>query len=60
MEQGVRASAGLILVVCALSILFYGVVRMRQRDYLGCIVLTFTGISLVRAGVEVLRSSAGD
>jgi hypothetical protein len=48
------------MVVCALGILFYGVVRMRDRDYLGCIVLTFTGLSLVRAGVEVLRSSAGD
>jgi len=49
-----------MLVVCALCSLFYGVVRMRQRDYLGCILLTFTGISLVRAGVEVLRSSAGE
>lgn len=48
------------MVVSALAILFYGVVRMRDRDYLGCIVLTFTGLSLVRAGVEVLRSTAGD
>jgi hypothetical protein len=59
-EHGVRASAGLLMVVSALGILFYGVVRMRERDYLGCIVLTFTGLSLVRAGVEVLRSSAGE
>jgi hypothetical protein len=49
-----------LLLVFALSILFYGVMRMRQRDYLGCIVLTFTGLSLVRAGVEVLRSSTGE
>jgi len=48
------------MVIGALAILFYGVVRMRDRDYLGCIVLTCTGLSLVRAGVEVLRSTAGD
>lgn len=48
------------MVISALGILFYGVVRMRDRDYLGCIVLTFTGLSLVRAGVEVLRTSAGE
>jgi hypothetical protein len=48
------------MVVAALGMLFYGVVRMRDRDYLGCIVLTFAGLSLVRAGVEVLRSSAGE
>jgi hypothetical protein len=59
-ERGVRAGAGLLLLVFALSILFYGVMRMRQRDYLGCIVLTFTGLALVRAGVEVLRSSTGE
>jgi hypothetical protein len=48
------------MVVSALCILFYGVVRMRDRDYLGCIILTCTGVSLVRAGVEVLRSSANE
>jgi hypothetical protein len=50
----------MLLVTFALGILFYGVVRLRERDYLGCIVLTFTGLSLVRAGVDVLRSSAGE
>jgi hypothetical protein len=56
----VRASAGLLLLIFALSVLFYAVMRLRQRDYLGCIVLTFTGLSVVRAGVDVLRSSAGE
>jgi hypothetical protein len=56
-EHGVRAGAGLLLLLCALSTLFYGVMRMRQRDYLGCIVLTFTGLSLLRAGVDVLRTT---
>jgi hypothetical protein len=59
-EQGVRTGAGLVLLSCALSLLFYAVVRLRQRDYLGCIVLSATGYALVRAGVEVLRSSAGE
>ena len=55
-----RTGAGLVLLSCALSLLFYAVVRMRQRDYLGCIVLSATGYALVRAGVEVLRSSTGE
>jgi hypothetical protein len=56
----VRASAGLLLVVFALGVLFYAVVKLRDRDYLGCIVLTFTGLALVRAGVDVLRSTTGE
>jgi hypothetical protein len=50
----------MLLLVFAIGVLFYGVVRMRQRDYLGCIMLTFTGLSLVRAGVDVLQSTTGD
>jgi len=50
----------MLLLIFALSVLFYSVMRLRQRDYLGCIALTFTGLSLVRASVDVLRSSAGE
>lgn len=50
----------MLLVVFALSILFYAVMKLRERDYLACILLTFTGLSLVRAGVDVLRSATGE
>jgi hypothetical protein len=48
------------LVLSALSVLFYGVMQLRQRDYLACIILTLTGLSLMRAGVELLRPSVGE
>jgi len=47
----------MLLLISALSVLFYGVVQLRQRDYAACLVLTFTGLSLVRAGVDVMRIS---
>jgi hypothetical protein len=59
-EPWLRAGAGLGLVVTALVTLFYGVVQLRQRDYLACIILTSTGLSLVRAGVELLRPSVSE
>jgi hypothetical protein len=48
------------LVLSALGLLFYGVVQLRQRDYLACVILTLTGLSLMRAGVELLRLSVGE
>jgi hypothetical protein len=60
MEHWLRASAGLCLVLAALGVLFYGVVQLRQRDYLACIILTLTGLSMMRAGVEVLRPAVGE
>jgi hypothetical protein len=59
-EEWLRAGAGLGLLLCALAVLFYGVMQLRQRDYLACIVLTMTGLSLMRAGVELLRPSVGE
>jgi hypothetical protein len=56
-QAGMRAGIGMLLLICALGTLFYGVVQLRQRDYAACLVLTFTGLSLVRAGVDVMRTS---
>jgi len=33
---------------------------LRERDYLACVILTLTGLSLMRAGVELLRPSVGE
>jgi hypothetical protein len=60
MERWIRDGSGLILLLSALGLLFYGVVELRQRDYLACAILTLTGLSLMRAGVELLRASVGE
>ena len=44
----------------AFAALFYGVMLLRNRDYLACIILVLTGLSLMRAGVELLRPSIGE
>ena len=55
-----REGAGSLLVACSLAVLFYGVTELRQRDYLSCIILVLTGLSLMRAGVELLRPTVGE
>jgi len=55
-----REGAGLGLVAAALGVLFHAVTELRGRDYLACIILVFTGIWLLRAGVELLRPSVRD
>jgi hypothetical protein len=59
-EHWLRDGSGVVLVLSALGVLFYGVVELRERDYLACVILTLTGLSLMRAGVELLRPSVGE
>jgi hypothetical protein len=47
-------------LLLALAVLFVAVTELRGRDYLACIILVFTGIWLLRAGVELLRPSVRD
>jgi hypothetical protein len=60
MGRGLREGSGTLLVVGALAALFYGVSMLRGRDYLACVILVSTGLSLMRAGVELLRPSVGE
>ena len=60
MPVGLREGTGVVLVVAALVTLFIGVTELRAHDYLACIILTFTGLSLMRAGAELLRPSVGE
>jgi len=43
-----------------LATLFHGVSLLRSRDYLACIILVLAGLSLMRAGVTLLRPSIGE
>jgi hypothetical protein len=57
MERGVRQATGVVILLAALGLLFYAVISLRSRDYLACIILVLTGLSLMRAGIELLRPS---
>ena len=59
-EHWLRDGTGVVLVLSALGVLFYGVVQLRERDYLACVVLTLSGLSLMRGGVELLRASVSE
>ena len=60
MPVGLREVTGVVLVLAALVLLFIGVAELRGHDYLACIILTFTGLSLMRAGAELLRPTVGE
>lgn len=60
MSRLLREGSGFALLVLALAVLFVAVTELRGRDYLACIILVFTGIWLLRAGVELLRPSVRD
>jgi len=60
MGRGLREGSGALLLLAALSTLGYGVTSLRARDYLACVILVLTGLSLMRAAVELLRTSVGD
>lgn len=60
MGRSLREGSGLVLILAALATLFVAVNELRERDYLACIILTFTGLSLMRAGADLLRPSVGE
>ncbi|MBN1652553.1 MAG: hypothetical protein JXA30_02135 [Deltaproteobacteria bacterium] len=60
MRLGVREGLGVLLLLSSLATLFYAVSLLRLRDYLACIILVLTGLSLLRAAVELLRPSIGE
>lgn len=50
-----REGFGVLLVVLSLGVLFRAVAILHERDYLGCVILVMTGLSLLRAGAELMR-----
>ena len=60
MARAIRESVGALLVLVALATLFWAATELRGHDYVASILLVVTGISLVWAGVEVLRPSLGE
>jgi hypothetical protein len=55
-----RDGSGALLVLTSLGVLFYAVLELRAHDYVAAILLVVTGLSLLRAGVELLRPTVGE
>jgi hypothetical protein len=49
-----------LLVLASMAILTYAVLQLGAHDYVAASLLVFTGLSLLRAGVELLRPSVGE
>lgn len=60
MGRVVRDGSGALLVGAAMAVLFWGVVQLRGHDYLAAALLIVTGLSVLRAGVELLRPTLGE
>jgi hypothetical protein len=60
MGRALRDGSGLLLLAAALGALFWGVVQLREHDYLAAMLLLLTGLAVLRAGVELLRPTVGE
>jgi hypothetical protein len=60
MGRVLRDGAGALLITGALAVLFGGIVELREHDYVASTLLIVTGLSVLRAGVELLRPTLGE
>jgi len=60
MPSAIRDGLGALLVALALAALGGALVELRGHDYVGAVLATFVGLSLLRGGVELLRASVGE
>ena len=60
MGRALRDGTGLALTVGAVAALFHGVAQLREHDYLAATLMLLTGLSVLRAGVELLRHTVGE
>lgn len=60
MTRIVRDGTGLVVVLSALGVIFHGIRKLGGGDYLASIILVLAGLSLMRAGAELLRPAVGE
>ncbi len=60
MGRAARDGSGLVLVVGSMGLLYAGIAQLRMHDYLASMLLLGTGLSVLRAGVELLRPTLGE
>lgn len=60
MSRFARDGSGSLLVLASLGVLFLAVQQLSGHDYVAAILLVLTGLSLLWAGVELLRPTIGE
>lgn len=60
MGRLLRDGSGALLVLVSLGVMYVSIVQLRAHDYLAALLLVVMGLSLLRAGVELLRPSIGE
>ena len=60
MSRILRDASGLVLLLAALAGLFFGVLQLRDHDYLAAALMLLSGLAVLRAGVELLRPTVGE
>lgn len=60
MASRVREGLGAALVLCALAALWMALDALREQQFVATVLLLTTGLSVLRAGVELLRPSVGE
>ena len=60
MGRTLRDGSGALLVGVAMAALFFGVVQLREHDYVAAVLLVIVALSVLRAGVELLRPTLGE
>jgi hypothetical protein len=55
-----RDATGALLVLVSLGVLFLAVRQLAAHDYVAAMLLVPTGLSILYAGVELLRPSVGE
>ena len=60
MSRYLREGCGALLLLSALAVIGLGVQHLRDQEFVGAVLLALTGLTLVRAGVDLLRPSMGE
>lgn len=60
MGRTLRDGSGALLVGLAMAALVFGVVQLRAHDYLAAVLSVIVALSVLRAGVELLRPTLGE
>lgn len=60
MSRQLREGCAALLLLSALVLIGIGVQHLRDQEFVGAVLLALTGLTLVRAGVDLLRPSMGE
>ena len=60
MEFSLRPTAGILLIGSSLGGLWMGVEHLRDQEYVAAVIVVTTALSVLRAGVELLRPTVGE